>query len=267
MAHVDRLDYKPTTAEDTTMRTTWPLLLIATLVAALAGLTPASAQPSQTFTLKPTGSATITFIAFCTEFGDKYPDQLQLPSELAKPEVRSALQYIADNGLARDTTRALQGQYAIWNLLGQSAPTGGAIAQQVVTYGRATPVSDPQGTSLLDAAKAGQVRLTLQSWNPASAEVQITNTARDYFFGRGRLLVENVSDQPLTLYMPVGTLFHPTVQSHQTMAAYLAEVAVIDPNLPETSGGGAFIVASAALLAGVGLVRLARLARGRRVAI
>jgi hypothetical protein len=249
------------------MRSIWPLTILIAVLATLAGTAPAAAQPSRTFTLQPTGRATITFIAFCTEFGDKYPDQLLLPSGVAQPEVRAAIQYIADNGLAGESSRALQGQYAIWTLLGQAGPAGDALAQQVVTYARANPVRDPQATSLLDAARAGQVRLTLQSWTPAGPVTQITSTARDNFYGRGQLLVENTSNQAVNLYMPVGTLFPPTVQPHQVMASYLENVQVTNPTpqLPNTSGGGSLLALTAALVVGVGLVRLAQQRRGRRI--
>lgn len=242
------------------MRTTRILTLLFAALAALASVTPVAAQPGRTFTLQPGGKATVSFIAFCTEFGDKYPDQLLLPTDVARPEVRAALQYIADNGLANDPARALQGQYAIWTVLGQPAPAGDATAQQVVAFARANTVTDPQGTSLLNAAKAGQVRLTLQGWEPASPVTQITTSARDHFYGRGRLLVENVSGQALTLYMPVGTQFPPTVQPHQVMAAYLSDVTVSNPvtTLPQTSGGGAPLGLAAGLLAAAAFAGLAR---------
>jgi hypothetical protein len=243
------------------------LVVLLLLLNVIPSTVRAAETPSRTFTLQPTGKATISFFAFCTEFGDKYPDELELPSDLATPEVRSALQYIADNGLANDTNQALQAQYAIWNLLGQPAPSGDALAQQVMAYAQANPVSDPQATSLLAAASAGQVSLSLQSWDPASPTVQITATATDHFYGRGRLLVENTSDQPLTLYMPVGTLFHPTIQSHQTMAAYLSDVTVDNPNLPQTSAGLGTIPVLLALFGALAVVRLARIKRGRRISI
>lgn len=250
------------------MRGFWPLTLFAAVLVALIGVAPVAAQPNQTFTLQLGGKANVTFIAFCTEFGEKYPAQIQLPSGVAEPEVRAALQYIADNGLANDPRQALQGQYAIWTVLAQPAPAGEAQAQQVAGFAQANTVTDPQGTSLLDAAQSGQVRLTLESWEPAGPVTQITATARDNFYGRGRLLVENISDQELTLYMPVGTLFPPTVEAQQTMAGYLAEVAVTNPvtTLPETSGG-LMLPITAALLAGLGVVRLAILKRGRRIAL
>lgn len=251
-----------------TQRLLWLLAALLLVLAALPAAVQAADPPGRTFTLQPTGRATIGFLAFCTEFGDKYPDQLQLPNgDLAVPEVRAALQYIADNGLAGDSAKALQGQFAIWNLLKQPGPAGDALTQQVIGFARANTVSNPQGTSILDAARAGQVRLSLQSWEPASPAVQITSTAKDNFYGRGRLVVENLSQQPLTLYMPVGTLFHPTVQSHQTMAAYLNEVTVNNPNLPHTSGEGVLLLAALTLGGALGMVRLARVKRGRRIAI
>ena len=245
-------------------RSAWLPMSFAVLLAIFVGFTPVAAQPSRTFTLQPTGKATVTFIAFCTEFGDKYPSQLTLPSDLAKPEVRSALQYIADNNLASDQNKALQGQFAIWKLLNQPGPAGDALTQQVITFANANKVSDPQGTSLLTAANNKQIRLTLQSWVPASPVVQITSTASDNFYGRGTLLVENISQQPLTLYMPIGTLFAPTVQSHQTMAGFLTDLSVTNPKLPNTSGNTLPLVIATALLGLAGVVRLLRVWRGAR---
>lgn len=249
------------------MRTFWPGLILAALLAVLAGSAPAAAQTDQTFTLQPAGQATITFIAFCTEFGDKYPDELELPGDIAEPEVRVALQYIADNGLADDTDQALQGQYAIWTLLGQPAPAGDDLARQVVSFAQANTISDPPATSLLDAASSDQVTLSLQSWEPAGPVIQITDAAEDHFYGRGELLVENVSDQALDLYMPVGTLFPPTVQPHQVMAGYLSEVRVENPvvPLPETSGGGTLLAMLFALAIGLVAVRATLWRRRRRI--
>lgn len=240
------------------------LLLLFIVLAAFPARTQAAGTPNRTFTLQPTGKATITFLAFCTEFGDKYPAQVNAPDgTIAAPEVRTALQYIAENGLAGDSTRAIQAQFAIWLLLKQPGPAGDATTQQVIAFAQSNTVADPKGTSLLDAARNGQVRLTLQSWEPAGPVVQITSTASDNFYGRGRLLVENVSKQPLTLYMPIGTLFHPTVQTHQTMAGYMDDVSVTNPDLPKTSGNGTFLIIVAALLGVLILVRTLRWALGQ----
>jgi hypothetical protein len=247
----------------------WMLLPILFAVVFLLGSPPnavSAAAPNTTFTLQPTGKATITFYAFCTEFGDLYPNQIVAPYDRGTPQVQAALQYIADNGLVRDTNRALQGQFAIWLLLNQPGPSGDALTQQVVSFAQSNQVTDPQARSILDASRDKQVRLSLRRWEPASDKVQITATARDHFYGRGQLVVENISQQPLTLYMPIGTLFHPTVQSHQTMAGFLSDVTVSNPTLPNTSGNYQLLVIAGLLAAAIFPVRRMIAARGRRIA-
>lgn len=230
----------------------------------------ARAQSStDSFTLQPGGKATITFEAFCTEFGEVFANAVQGPSGLAPEPARAALAYGVDQGLNADAQQALQLQFAIWQALGETgSPAGDATAQDVITNGTAAP-TDPQGTSVLDAAQAGQVTVTLDSWQPIGPKVQITATASDNFYGRGQVTVENTSQQELTLFMPVGTLFPSVDAAQQTMAGYATDVQVTNPQAPqqlpstgaETSFGA--LVWAAVLLLGLGAgVRLfARRAR------
>jgi len=96
---------------------------------------------------------------------------------------------------------------------------------------------------VLDAINGGQVKLTLGTWGPIGNKVPIGN-ASDNFNGRGELTIENTSQQALTLYMPVGTLFPPNTAGEQAMAAYPTNVQVNDPQqnqpgqLPNTADGG-----------------------------
>jgi hypothetical protein len=194
----------------------------------------AQAQSATSFTLQPGGKATITFEAFCTEFGKLFPTAIQSPDGTVAPdEVRSALVYAQNKGLTADVQQALQVQYAIWQLLGTTnSPKGDALAQDVIGQA-STPVADPSGTSILDAAKSGQITMTLDLWQPIGQKVQITTTASDNFYGRGQLTVENSSQQALTLFMPVGTIFPPSLNA-QRMAAIQTDLKVTNPNLPAT---------------------------------
>jgi LPXTG-motif cell wall-anchored protein len=164
----------------------------------------------------------------------------------------------------------LEAQYAIWQLSGATgSPTGGADAQAVVAAAANAPAST-QGTSIVDAAKANQVKVTLASWQPIGDKVQI-GSAMDNFYGRGTLTVENTSQQAVTLAMPAGTLFPPVTAGEQTMAGYATNVQVSNPQaaqapqqLPNTSGGDSSLalLLGALLLLGAGsLLRLIRLAR------
>lgn len=115
-----------------------------------------------------------------------FANAVQAPTGLAPDAARAALAYGVNEGLSADGQQALQLQYAIWQALGEtSSPKGDATAQDVVTNGTAAPAS-PQGTSLLDAATAGQVSVTLfPSVNPAqqtmagyATDVQVNNPQR-----------------------------------------------------------------------------------------
>lgn len=235
---------------------------------------------AQTFTLQPGGTATVTFEAFCTDFGLKFPTSIQAPNAVAEDRVRGALAYIQSNNLAADQNNALEAQYGIWQVRGASgSPAGGSTAQAVVNAANTAPAT-PQGTSVVDAAESGQVRVTLASWQPVGDKVPIGN-ASDNFYGRGTLTVENTSQQALTLYMPIGTLFPPTTAGEQTMAGYATDVQVTNPqptprataqaggqqpgqlpNTAEGDGGSSWMVFAASLgLIAVGYSLRARLKR------
>jgi hypothetical protein len=220
-------------------------LMVATALIALSlaiggGAALAQTTPTQTFTLQPGGRATVTYEAYCTDFGQKFPTTLQAPNAVAEDNVRGALAYIQQNNLSADENQALEAQYAIWQLRGAAgSPAGGDTAKAVVAAASTAP-TNPQGTSVLDAVQSGQVRLTLGAWSPIGQPVAI-GSATDNFYGRGELTLENTSQQALTLYMPVGTLFPPATAGEQTMAAYATNVQVTNPQptpQPTTAAAG-----------------------------
>src|SRR5205085_3892332 len=104
-----------------------------------------------TFTLQPGGKATISFQAFCTNFGQKFPQAIQAPNDVAPDKIRAALAYIQSNNLAADPAKALEAQDAIWQLSGATAsPAGGADAKAVVAAAATAPANST-GTSIVDA--------------------------------------------------------------------------------------------------------------------
>ena len=212
-------------------------LLVAFVLMLLLGHGQALAAPSKPFTLQPGGKATITFEAFCVNFGKLFPTAINGPDGTVAPDkVRAALEYAQDKGLTADSQQALQVEYAIWQLINTpNSPKGDALAQDVITAANAASVANPDGTSILDAAKASQVTITLDSWQPIGEKQQITATASDHFYGRGQITVENVSQQALTLYMPTGTVF-PPASNAQNMAGIQTDIMLNNPNLPATGG-------------------------------
>jgi hypothetical protein len=98
-----------------------------------------------------------------------------------------------------------------------------------------TAPANPQGISLIDAAKAGDVKVTMDSWKPQGDKVQI-GAVTDNFYGEGQMTVENTSDKALTLYVPVGAMFAPTESGSQTIGGYATDVKTNNPQtLPNTA--------------------------------
>lgn len=245
-------------------------VLLAIGMFGLAGRSAFAQTTPATFTLQPGGTATITFEAFCTNFGQKFPQAIQAPNAVGADKIRAALTYIQSNNLASDPAKALEAQYAIWQLSGATgSPAGGADAKAVVAAAATAPAS-AQGTSVVDAVKANQVKVTLASWQPIGDKVQL-GSAMDNFYGRGTLTVQNSSQQAVTLAMPAGTLFPPVTAGEQTMAGYATNVQVSNPQaaqapgqLPNTSGGTtslALLLGALLLFGAGGALRLIRLAR------
>lgn len=246
------------------MRNRFVLTLCAAVALfAIVGTRPALAQQTpQTFTLQPGGRAVVSFQAFCIEFGKVFPNGIQGPSGLAPDPARAALSYGIGKGLTANEQQALQLQYGIWQALGaQNAPQGEAAAQDVFANGK-TPPANPQGTSVLDAFNANQVKVTLNSWAPIGNKVPITGGATDNFYGQGQLTIENTSQQALTLYMPVGTQFQAINPAEQSVAAYATNVQVTNPQtttsgaqntLPNTSGTETYLLVLLASLSLLGL--------------
>src|SRR4051794_29426224 len=98
------------------IRSMGALLIIALF--SLAGRSAFAQATPASFTLQPGGKATITFEAFCTNFGQKFPQTIQAPNAVAPDKIQAALAYIQSNNLAADPAKALEAQYAIWQLSG-----------------------------------------------------------------------------------------------------------------------------------------------------
>jgi LPXTG-motif cell wall-anchored protein len=198
----------------------------------LAGSAVAQGNTPSSFKVSPGGVATITFEAYCTEFGKFFPQSILAPNGVASDKIRAALGYIQQEGLTADTDKALEANYAIWQLAGAARVPAGGTTTQDVLKNATTPPADPAGTSILDAVGASQVKLTLVSWE-AGPKVQILS-ATDSFYGKGTLTIENTSQQELTLFMPVGTLFPGSEARLQVMGGYPTDVQVQNPQLPNT---------------------------------
>ncbi len=218
-------------------------LLTATLLSSVSvGSAQAQTSTTQAFTLPAGGRAVITFEAYCLDFGDTFPTAIQAPNAkagLAPSTVRAALAYIQTNNLSSQTSTALQAQYAIWRLAGaQGTPKGNATADAVVAAAKTTPGDPANATSIIVAANNGSVDLDAISWDPIGNAVEIVPGAVDHFYGRGLLVVKNLTNQSLTLFMPIGTIIPPAgYRFHQRTVAYATNVQINPKNLPDTAAG------------------------------
>lgn len=206
------------------------------LLTVLFGAPSAQAAAQQPFTLRPGGVATITFVAYCTEFGKFFPQTIVEPDgRVAQDQIRAVLSYIDQQGYSADEAQALEANIAIWELAGATrAPAGGDITRAVIANATTAP-ANPAGTSIFEAAAMRQVRIALASWAPIGDKVQILR-ATDHFYGQGTLTIENTSAQTLELYMPVGTLFPGNEARFQQVGGFATDVQVRNPELPATSG-------------------------------
>jgi hypothetical protein len=203
--------------------------LLMTGVAAAQGDPVGQAQPelqAESFTLEPGATAEITFEAFCYQFGESFPAALTGPSAVAESSIRAALNLARAQDLTGSDEGALEVQYAIWQLQGEAdAPTGGETARQIVNQTRAAPdPAAPTGTSLVEAAQAGQVTVSVAEFAPVGQPVELAPGVTDNFFGRGRLSVTSNVDQPIELYMPIGTIIAAADPADQDIVAYATDI-------------------------------------------
>ncbi len=192
----------------------------------------AQGQNPQPFTLLPGGRAMITFEAYCLDFGRAFPDTVQAPNGMAPDPIRGALAYAVNNNLTDTTEEALSLQHAIWRLSNvQGAPQGDALTQQIIDAAQPAPPAPSDATSVIDAANANQVSITVDSWQPIGEQIQVGNLTT-YYRGSGQLTVENTSQQPVTLYMPIGSVLPSPNEAVQNMGGFQTALQVQNPATP-----------------------------------
>ncbi len=187
-----------------------------------------------TFKLEPGGTATIIFESFCIDYGKKFPTAVGLPpTTVADANVVGAINY----ALSKDytTSAAKEVQFAIWQARGaQGSPATGTQGDEVTKNATMTMAAPAGATSIIDALKDNRLKATAGTWSGIGDKVTI-GTETSNFQGRGELKIENASQETLTLYMPNGTVFPAPAAEFQSMAGYLTDVQVSNPQrLPDT---------------------------------
>ena len=188
---------------------------------------------TKTFTLEPGGKATVSYEAFCLDFGKRFPASVNAPNGSAAPKVQNALYYALTKGY--QSSDPLELQYAIWELSeAENVPQSGDVAAEIMAA--TAPAPALAGTSALEAVKGNKVKLTLNTWEPIGDKVDL-GLLTDHFYGKGQLTLENTSQEALTLAMPVGTMFQTPDAESQNMVGYATNVEVNNPanRMPETA--------------------------------
>jgi|GEM_PF-3278066 len=209
------------------------VLLIITVVT--WGAVAAQDDPSKaSFTLEPGGTATIEFESFCLDYGKQFPNEIGLPlSDTAGEAVKGVLNYAVTQGYASSDPK--EAQFAIWDARGAvGAPQTGTIGSEILQ--NANPSTIPDGAiSVIDALNNQQLTATTGSWGGVGEQLRIGDQDQ-YFKGKGELILANTTQQQLTLYMPLGTVFAAANADFQSMAGYATNISVDNPDqvLPTT---------------------------------
>ncbi len=209
-------------------RHVWTLVMAFALAAIWSGSAQAqSNNATRTFQLQPGGTATVDFESFCIDYGKKFPSSIGLPpTNVADPTVVGALNNALTKGYTASQPKEVQ--FAIWKARGaQGSPQPGAAGNEIA-QNLTQPTAPTGATSLIDAITNNQVKATAGTWAGVGEKLTI-NGVQDNFQGRGQLTIENTSGQPLTLYMPIGTVFPAPSAEFQSMAGYMTNVAVNNP--------------------------------------
>ena len=208
-------------------RTGLSLIALAALLISLGlGSAGVAAQtgpsPSDTTVLTiPAGqSAQLQVRAFCLDFGKTFPTGALSPQELAKPELRAALNYAIQKGYVDSNPR--QVEQAIWFLSdGTWHSTDRTLAEEIVNNSKTgqAPTDPVKATTVFDAIKQGGL----------TADVTFTALTSDAFYGDGTLTIKNTGSADMQVYLPLGTVFPPANADEQRMMGYAIRVAQAAP--------------------------------------
>lgn len=249
------------------------LVLVLGFLAALVSPTAAGARPARqmapgetTISLPAGGEMSLPVSAFCINFGEPFPKAVTVSTDRTSDGVVKVLKAAAKDGTATNT---LQTQIAVWHALEgkwgyKDADVDMTVARAIdaAATGETTQPLMGRGVALDQAIKAGQVQATVSDWKPVDAPKALPTDSP--YYGTGTLVVKNLSNEKLELYVPLGVVLKAANAAEQDMAMYAVSNYDTTPKaLPTT---GAEDVPWPAFLAVVGLIMVfLGLVRRRRV--
>ncbi len=172
----------------------------------------------QTLRIPAGQTATLRVRGLCIDFGKPFPGTSAAPNALAADQMRASLNYAISKGYFETDAGLRQAEEAMWFLSdGTWHRPDHVLGQEIVDAGKAAankPVDPAGATSLLDALKAGTVKVNVALKTPPGV------VPKESFYGDGDLSMTNTSAAELNVYMPTGTIFPPNTPGDQRLVAY-----------------------------------------------
>src|SRR5262249_36629071 len=132
-------------------------------------------------------------------------------------DVLRTFAYAVAKGYARK--EIYQTQLALWYLrekqwFNETAipPRQRNVAEQIVEQGRGAPLPEKptDAPPLAEAVQSGAIQASVNDFHPTTENYE----------GEGTLVLTNTTDQPVTLYITVGTIFRGATDGEQRMVTW-----------------------------------------------
>jgi hypothetical protein len=234
------------------------IFLLSTSVAFIISMLVFTAAPvfaaDLTITLKPGATTTIPAQFWCLDFGKDYPPNVIVGvTERAPDGVIAVLETAIATGAI--STNPYQTQLAIWRVntgkFNDYGQKGTVLAESVYTQSLSYAVSPiPAGQqTLTDLVNSGILTVTVAGFSAQKDAMNPGLTGPD-FFGKGSLVITNISQQTVTFLVLQGGVFTPPagVDAQSVIAQYDVPT---PPKLPVTGSDLSSESAATALLAGI----------------
>lgn len=266
-----------------TVRFRWLLLvaLLALFLTPLSTLAQGATEPTLaevSVTIPANGETTISFQAYCLDFGEPFPTAFGTPSSRAADDVLRVVKTALLDGTADEDPLALQ--LSIWSLREGETLKGlypnldseiESAAQALLDKSESATVaalSTDRGTALDAALKAGTVSVTSSDFKFVDSPV--AHPEDRPYHGEGTMTIKNLTSAEVTIYYPVGmvlTAQNPREQDVVTYATELETQPIQQPTTLAATGASASTLPFTLMALGLGLALLGAALTQRRAIV
>lgn len=170
------------------------------------------------YTVPANGTLEVIIRGFCLDKPRHFPGAFLEPSDhQVQDDVLKTFAFSVAKGYARK--QIYQTQLALWYLRDHqwfnetaNPPRPRDIAQEIVRQGLTSPLREKptDAPTLIEAVQSGAIK----------AEVNDFHATTENYEGEGTLVLTNLTDQPVTLYITVGTVFKAATEGEQRMITW-----------------------------------------------